>query len=68
MRKRWKEVDLGMLTMLAALLAVAATFLVAYLAGARWIERRSSNELASAAETRDPLFAGQGKRVGCWSA
>jgi uncharacterized protein len=60
MRKRWKEVGLGMLTMLVALLAisglqiisrkyfptdlgplaVAATFLLAYLAGARWIERR----------------------------
>ncbi|HVP55018.1 MAG TPA: type II CAAX endopeptidase family protein [Candidatus Eisenbacteria bacterium] len=60
MRKRWKEVGLGMLTMLFALLAisglqivykrylpaglgplaVAATFLAAYLAGARWIERR----------------------------
>lgn len=60
MRKRWKEVGLGLLTLLFALLAVsglqivykrylpadvgplavAATFLLAYLAGARWIERR----------------------------
>ncbi len=66
MRKRWKEVGLGLLTMLVALLAisglqivykkylptdlgmlaVAATFLLAYLAGARWIERRPSRELA----------------------
>lgn len=66
MLKRWKEPGLGMLTMLAAVLAVgglrglyrkylpadlspmavAATFLVAYLAGARWIERRTANELA----------------------
>ena len=66
MRKRWKEVGLGMLTLLVALLAVgglqvlyrrylpadigplavAATFLLAYLAGARWIERRPVRELA----------------------
>ncbi len=66
MHKRWKEVGLGLLTMLAAVLAVvggqavcrkylspnmgqlalAATFLVVYLAGARWIERRSVRELA----------------------
>jgi membrane protease YdiL (CAAX protease family) len=65
-RKRWKEVGLGMLTLLVALLAigglqglyrkylpedvgplaVAATFLLAYLAGARWIERRPVRELA----------------------
>jgi uncharacterized protein len=65
-RKRWKEVGLGMLTLMVALLAigglqilykkylptdlgplaVAATFLLAYLAGARWIERRSVPELA----------------------
>lgn len=65
MRKRWKEVGLGLLTMLAAVLAVlgcqavcrkylppnmgqlalAATFLVVYLAGARWIERRPVREL-----------------------
>jgi membrane protease YdiL (CAAX protease family) len=68
MRKRWKEVGLGMLTLLVALLAisglqivykkylptdlgmlaVAATFLLAYLAGAHWIERRSVGELAPA--------------------
>jgi CAAX protease family protein len=67
LRKRWKEVGLGLLTMLAAVLAVvgcqavchkylppnmgqlalAATFLVVYLAGARWIERRSVRELAA---------------------
>jgi CAAX protease family protein len=61
-RKRWKEVGLGMLAMLFALLvmsglqfvykkylpdsvgplAVAATFLLAYLIGARWTERRRS--------------------------
>lgn len=66
MRKRWKEVGLGMVTLLVALLAVgglqivyrkylpadigplavAATFLLAYLAGARWIERRPVRELA----------------------
>jgi len=65
-RKRWKEVGLGMLTLLLALLAigglqglyrkylpadvgplaVAATFLLAYLAGARWIERRPVRELS----------------------
>ena len=65
MRKRWKEVGLGLLTLLVALLAVgglqglyrkylpvdlgplavAATFLLAYLAGARWIERRPVHEL-----------------------
>ena len=68
MRKRWKEVGLGMLTMLFALLAIsglqilykkylplelgylaaAATFVLAYLIGARWIERRRPvPELAS---------------------
>ena len=66
MRARWKEVGLGSLTLLAAILAVAgvqvlcrkylpadlgplmvaATFLVVYLAGARWIERRTATELA----------------------
>jgi membrane protease YdiL (CAAX protease family) len=66
MRKRWKEVGLGSLTLLVALLAVgvtqvlyrkylpadlgpvavAATFLLVYLAGARWIERRTPTELA----------------------
>jgi CAAX protease family protein len=66
MRKRWKEVGLGMLTMLFALLAIsglqivfkkylppgvgplvaAATFFLAYVIGARWIERRSLPELA----------------------
>jgi CAAX protease family protein len=65
-RKRWKEVGLGCLTMLVALLALgglqglyqrylpeyagplaaAATFLLAYVAGARWIERRKVRELA----------------------
>ncbi len=70
MRKPWKEVGLGCLTMLVALLAVsgvqglyrkylpedigplaaAATFLLAYVAGARWIERRRVREL-------EPRFA-----------
>ena len=66
MRTRWKEVGLGLLTLLAALLAVgfsqqvfrkylsasagplavAAVFLLVYIAGARWIERRPVRELA----------------------
>jgi membrane protease YdiL (CAAX protease family) len=65
-RERWKEVGLGMVTLLVALLAVgglqglyrkylpadagplavATTFLLAYLAAARWIERRPVRELA----------------------
>jgi len=64
-RARWKEVGLGLLTMLAALLAVAggqsifrkhlppdvgalavaATFLLVYVGGAHWIERRPLREL-----------------------
>ena len=67
MRQRWKEVGLGLLSLLFALLAISglqvvyrkylptdigplavgATFLLAYLVGARWIERRrTSPELA----------------------
>ena len=65
MRKRWKEVGLGLLTLLAIALAIAgcqnayrkhlpaeigplaiaATVLLVYLAGARWIERRRVREL-----------------------
>jgi hypothetical protein len=63
MKSRWKEVGLGFLTLLLALLtvsgvqglyrnylpvdvgplAMAATFLLVYLAGTRWIERRRAH-------------------------
>ena len=65
LRKRWKEVGLGSLTLLAIALAIAgcqnayrkhlpadigplaiaATVVLVYLAGARWIERRRVREL-----------------------
>jgi len=65
-RQRWREVGLGMLTLLAVVLsvaavqpwfrkvlpadagpiAIAATVLLVYLVGARWLERRHVSELA----------------------
>jgi hypothetical protein len=76
-RSRWKEVGLGFLTLLAALLAVGglqglyrkylptdvgplavgATFLLVYLAGVRWIERRPAREFAPGGAVPE-FFAG----------
>ncbi|HEX8810831.1 MAG TPA: CPBP family intramembrane glutamic endopeptidase [Terracidiphilus sp.] len=87
MRSRWKEVGLGLLTMVAALLAVyacqdtyrkylpagvgplavAATFLLVYLAGAHWIERRPVRELEPG-RARAELAAGLATGVALFSA